>query len=100
MGAELNALQTIGRDVRGNLLVGDVFVLAENLKVERGKEILILIADDEQSPPQRAITVRANIEETIRSRGLGQLWKIGLHSGSDNASALNPCLAQIEILLA
>ncbi len=32
MGAELNALQAVGGDVGGDLLVGDIFVLAQRLK--------------------------------------------------------------------
>ncbi len=97
MLAKLNALHAVRRNVGRDLLVGDAFVLPQDLQRQRRKEILILVADHKQRPPQRAVGIRSDVKEAIRRRGFGQFRKIGLHSRSHRSPALNPCPSHIKI---
>ena len=45
--AKLNALDAVRGDVSCDLLVGNVFILPQNLQRQRGEEILVLVANHE-----------------------------------------------------
>src|SRR5208282_3057741 len=98
--AKLNALDAIRPDVRCDLLVGNAFVLPQDLQVQRREEILVLVANHEQRPANRAVGIGSDVEETIRCGGFGQFGKVGFHSSGHRPSRLNPCLAEIEIAIA
>src|SRR5262249_19136649 len=53
--AELDAFESIGRDVGGNFLVRNLLKLANNLEVQRGKEILVLVAHEQERVAKRAV---------------------------------------------
>ena len=58
----------VSEHVGGDLLVGNLFVLAHDLHVERGKEILVLVTHDEQGLPQRAVGIGFDVDESVRTR--------------------------------
>ena len=90
MLAELDALQSGLRDVGGDFLVGNLFVLPHRLQGERGKEILVLVTHDEEGVAKRAVGIRIDINESVRRRGFGEFCDVGFGPGGDRAPVLDP----------
>ena len=98
--AELNALEAVRANISCDLLVGNVFVLPQDLQVQRREEILVLVANHEQRPADGAVGIGSDVEETIRCGRLSQFGKVGFDSSGHRPASLNPRLAEVEIVIA
>ena len=66
MLTELKALQAGFGNVGGDFLVGNAFVFSHRLQSQRRKEILVLVAHDQQGVAQRAVGIRIDINKSVR----------------------------------
>src|ERR1700722_8312115 len=98
--AKLNALDAVLRNISCNLLVWNVFVLPQDLQVQRREKVLVLVANYEQCPANRSVGIRSDVEKAIRGGGFGQFWKARFHSAGHRPARLNPCPVEIEIVIA
>ena len=85
-------------DVDDDVLIGNVFVLPHDLKIEWREEILVLIADDQRGAAERAVEILVDVDKAVGRGGVGELGDVGFGARGDAAAAIDPSLAQVELV--
>ena len=93
----MNAFEAVWGDIGGDVLVGNLFVRAHHLEIERGEKILVLVTHHEESVTQSAVGIGLDIDESERGGRFGELCDVGFRTSHHRSAVFDPGAAHVEI---